>query len=379
MPTQTRIASFNVENLFARAKAMNIKDWSKGGPLLAAQAALNDLIQRDQYDDATKAEMITHLGTLGLLHNDEGPYAWLRKIRGRFIVRPRGDKEPYIGATGRDSWIGWAELKTEPVSALAMTHTAMVMSEVNAHVLGVVEAESRPLLGKFSSAMLGEVGGKPYDQVMVIDGNDDRGIDVGVLTRDEHVITDIRTHVYDVDKGGVIFSRDCAEYHILIRGKQRLVVLVNHFKSKGYGSENDPIGAKRRFRQAARLAMIYRDLRDRGHEHVAVLGDFNDVITSDALKPLVERTDLRDISEHAHFEWNGRKGTFQSGNEAHKIDFVLLSPELFALAKGGAVFRKGIYRGNRTKNPWEIFPTLTKAEHGASDHAAIFADIEWAD
>lgn len=55
---------------------------------------------------------------------------------------------------------------------------------------------------------------------------------------------------------------------------------------------------------------------------------------------IVDRTDLRDISEHAQFEWNGRKGTFQSGNEADKIDFVLLSPELFALAKGGAVFRK---------------------------------------
>ena len=378
MTPHTRIASYNVENLFARAKVMNLKDWKKGAPYLAAHARLNDLIQQEEYDDSTKKEMLTHLEQLGLLKSDEGTYARLRKIRGRFVVRPRkAGTSPYIGASGRDSWIGWVDLKTEQVTGLAMTHTAKVMSEVNAHVLGVVEAESRPLLAMFSSAMLEEVGGTPYDQVMLIDGNDDRGIDVGLLTRDDHSITEIRTHLYDADKAGVIFSRDCAEYHIRVRGTHHLVVLVNHFKSKGYGSKNDPIGARRRFRQAARLAAIYQDLRDRDLAHVAVLGDFNDTITSDALKPLVERTDLRDVSEHPNFEWNGRKGTFKSGNEDDKIDYVLLSPELFALTTGGAVFRKGVYRGNRTKDPWDIFDTMTKPQHEASDHAAIYADIDW--
>jgi hypothetical protein len=71
------------------------------------------------------------------------------------------------------------ELKTEPVNELAMEHTAMVMRDVNAQVLGVVEAESRIALDKFSEQMLEKVGGTPYAHVMVIDGNDDRGIDVG--------------------------------------------------------------------------------------------------------------------------------------------------------------------------------------------------------
>jgi hypothetical protein len=34
-----RIASFNVENLFERAKALNLESWTPGKPILAAQAA----------------------------------------------------------------------------------------------------------------------------------------------------------------------------------------------------------------------------------------------------------------------------------------------------------------------------------------------------
>ena len=41
---------------------------------------------------------------------------------------------------------------------------------------------------------------------------------------------------------------------------------------------------------------------------------------------------------------------------------MLLSPALFAKSTGGGVFSKGVWRGNRTKNPWEIYETLT-AEH----------------
>ena len=40
------------------------------------------------------------------------------------------------------------------------------------------------------------------------------------------------------------------------------------------------------------------------------------------------------------------------------------------------VFRKGVWRGSRTKDPWDIFPTMTEEKHQASDHSAIYADLE---
>jgi hypothetical protein len=33
-----------------------------------------------------------------------------------------------------------------------------------------------------------------------------------------------------------------------------------------------------------------------------------------------------------------------------------MSDPLFALVTGGGVFRKGVWHGNRTKDPWELFP-----------------------
>jgi hypothetical protein len=96
---------------------------------------------------------------------------------------------------------------------------------------------------------------------------------------------------------------------------------------------------------------------------------------SDALKPLIGGTDLRDISTHPTFDFGPRQGTFRSGNEGDKIDYVLLSPALFARATGGAVFRRGVWRGPRTRNPWPIYDTLTADVHAASDHAAIYADL----
>lgn len=369
-----RLASFNVENLFSRAKAMNLATWAEGAPVLAAHAELNALLQRPDYGPVAD-RILELLGDLGILRDDEGPYVRLRKIRGRLVRRPRtGDVE--LAVRGRADWIGWVELKTEPVDELAMQHTAMVIRDVGADVMGVVEAESRPTLRLFTEAMLAKVQGDPYEQVMLVDGNDQRGIDVGVLARRRYPLAEIRSHIYDADAEGAVFSRDCCEYHFRLDGGDRLVVLANHFKSKGYSSPDDRMGAKRRTRQAKRVAAVYRALRRDGLRHIAIVGDLNDDPSSAALQPLLADTNLRDISDHPDFDWGGRKGTFGSGDEKEKIDYVLLSPDLFHRATGGAVFRRGIWRGPRTENPWPIYETLTESVHAASDHAAIYADID---
>lgn len=369
-----RLASFNVENLFARAKALDPATWTANKPVLAAQVEVNDLFQRQTYDEPTKARILTLLGTLGLERSDDAALVRLRKIRGQLLRRPRAGGAEVV-ADGRADWIGWVELKTEPVDEWATRHTAMVMRDVGADILGVVEADDRPLLRLFSDALLTEVHGRPYAQVMLIDGNDDRGIDVGILARAAYTLTEMRTHVFDEDSVGVIFSRDCAEYHFDGPGGP-LVILANHFKSKGYSTPGDPIGAKKRRRQATRVAAIYDGLRTAGIDRIAVTGDLNDDPASAALAPLLSGTDLRDISEHDAFDWGGRTGTFGSGNEKDKIDYVLLSPSLYATATGGGVFRKGVWHGPRTKDPWPIYDTLTSEVRAASDHAAIYADLD---
>ena len=114
-----------------------------------------------------------------------------------------------VVAGGREDWVGWVELKTEPVNVLATRHTAMVMRDTSADILGVMEAEDRISLRDFSKVMLAKVGAQPYPHVMVIDGNDGRGIDVGILTRSGFPIGEIVSHVDDGGENNEVFSCDC--------------------------------------------------------------------------------------------------------------------------------------------------------------------------
>jgi len=313
-----RIASYNVENLFERAKALEPSTWNVGAPILAAHAEINALFNELDYTDEIKKRILELLEVLGLLRADSAALAELRVIRGKLLLRHR-DGTVEVAARGRAGWIGWVELKTEVVDELAMRHTAMVMRDLQADILGVVEADSRPTLQMFSTAELSAIPhGVPFAHCLLVDGNDPRGIDVGLLTREDFEVTSIRTHIFDEDDDGVIFSRDCCEYHLEAPDHSPLVVLMNHFKSKGYGSPDDKTGAKRRLRQSTRVASIYESLKARGLSQVVVLGDLNDTPDSDSLKPLLQGTDLRDISTHDKFDWAGRQGTF--GGTKEKID-----------------------------------------------------------
>src|SRR5439155_893967 len=125
--------------------------------------------------------------------------------------------------------------------------------------------------------------------------NDDRGIDVGLMSRSGYEIERVRSHVDDSDAHGLIFSRDCPEYTITTPAGKRLLLLVNHLKSKGFGSTAS--NNARRLRQATRVAEIYTRQRQNGEKNIVVLGDFNDSPDSAQLQPLLAGTDHKDISQ----------------------------------------------------------------------------------
>jgi endonuclease/exonuclease/phosphatase family metal-dependent hydrolase len=250
--------------------------------------------------------------------------------------------------------------------------TARVIQDVNADILAVVEAENRIALGHFNEQLLKPIEAD-YRETMLIDGNDERGIDVGILTKPGFQIESMVSHINDMRGDFPIFSRDCPEFIIRV-GNTRLLVMVNHFKSKGFGSQTSS-NAKRRA-QAQRVREIYDQRRSEGMELIAIAGDLNDTPESDPLKPLLgDGSDLRDISEHPSFISDGRPGTYANGTASNKIDYLLLSPALFDRVKSGSVFRKGVW-GGRNGTLFPHYPEMTKPIHAASDHAAIWADVE---
>ena len=183
--------------------------------------------------------MVELLEVLGLTRSDAAEFAVLRQVRGHLVKRPRAGGVEVV-ATGRADWVGWVELTTEPVTEAAVANTARVIADLSPDILGVVEAENRVVLKHFADAQLMDpIGAALYPQIMLIDGNDDRGIDVAILTKRGWPLGTIRTHVDDADHAGVIFSRDCPEYEIRTPGGHRIVVLLNHLKSKGFGKQSD--------------------------------------------------------------------------------------------------------------------------------------------
>ncbi|MBL1174511.1 MAG: endonuclease/exonuclease/phosphatase family protein [Pantanalinema sp. GBBB05] len=366
-----RIAAFNVENLFSRVRAMNLEDWEAGKPILTEYSRLNSLLLEPVYTTAIKSEILASLDRLDLLKSDNSPYVILRQNRGEFLKRSRSGS-PEIVAEGRGDWVGWVDLKTEPVNAIAMKMTARVIQDVNADILTVVEAENRIALNHFNQQLLKPIAAD-YRETMLIDGNDERGIDVGILTKPGCQIESMVSHINDRQGEFPIFSRDCPEFTIRV-GQTTLLVLVNHFKSKGFGSQTAS-NAKRRS-QAQRVREIYEQRKREGIELIVIAGDLNDTPTSKPLEPLLaDRSDLRDISLHPSFVSDGRPGTYGNGTASQKIDYLLLSPALFDRVSSGGVFRQGVW-GGKNGTLFPHYAEMTQAIHAASDHAAIWADID---
>lgn len=209
-----RLAVYNVENLFDRAKAMNLETWSEGKPILEDFARLNALLGQIVYSENDKAEMTGLIVKLGMEKSDIGPYVLLRRNRGGLLKRPEAGGVK-LTANGRADWVGSLELRDAPINEHSMRNTARVMNDLEADVLGVVEAESRPVLAAFNTEILPAIGGAPFHHVMLIDGNDERGIDVGIMTGKNFPIGRLRSHVDDrLPNNSPVFSRDCPEFEI---------------------------------------------------------------------------------------------------------------------------------------------------------------------
>lgn len=129
-----RIASFNVESLFERPVALNQETWEQGKPVLEAFAALNALLGKEVYTEQDKAAIVELLKKLQLGKDDGGgKWAVLRQNRGKLVKRVPG-QDPVVVASGRADWIGWVELKKEPLREVAIQNTARVLKDIGADV-----------------------------------------------------------------------------------------------------------------------------------------------------------------------------------------------------------------------------------------------------
>lgn len=135
--------------------------------------------------------------------------------------------------------------------------SALAIADMGADILCLQEVDSMEALKAFEYGYLFRMVGSGYRHKYLVEGNDSRGIDVGVMMRDETAdgekieIVDIRSHAAltyrDLDlftpalsatnkADDKIFKRDCLELELKIGGRP-LSIYVVHLKSMTNGRE----------------------------------------------------------------------------------------------------------------------------------------------
>jgi endonuclease/exonuclease/phosphatase family metal-dependent hydrolase len=355
MPDTFRIASFNAENLFSRAKILNLADNSVITDAMKKVDQLNKLLAKDNYTAATKAKILS-------LHHELDEYILIRENRGKLFNRAKTK----VVVDGAGQWDGGIEFKRERFTELTRENTAKVIKTVKADVACIIEAEDRPSLAAFSRDMLAS---RKYKYAMLIDGNDPRGIDVGLLSN--FPVLDIKTHIYDGPANSRTFSRDCLRVEMALSPQRRLHLLCNHFKSKSGGEGTTDA---RRERQAKAVAKILEDY-DLKNDLVVVAGDLNDTPARPPLAALLSLPRLHDVLA-LQFPDAKDRWTYHYKKQ-EQIDYLLVSDPLKDRFVQAGVERRGIFDLAAITGGIEAaFDSVTAATNAASDHGAVWAEFQ---
>ncbi|MBX3166459.1 MAG: endonuclease/exonuclease/phosphatase family protein [Candidatus Eremiobacteraeota bacterium] len=219
---------------------------------------------------------------------------------------------------------------TPAKSAASQAALAEVMVSSGADVIALQEVENIGILTAFRDQNgLGEI----YPHLLLLEGNDNRGIDVALMSKypiQNPVSHKETTFKVEGEKKKGHFLRDVLQADIEMPGKIPVRFFVTHFASKLGGQRSD------RLRQAeARAAreIIQKETAHFPGQRYVLLGDFNDTPDSPAVKtfttPDKNGWAMRDVfadapdtvsyptDEETAAKW-GRK----------KIDQILVSPQL---------------------------------------------------
>ncbi|MFT6142900.1 MAG: putative extracellular nuclease [Myxococcota bacterium] len=268
--------------------------------------------------------------------------------------------------------------------------TAQAMQACRADVFALQEVEDLDTLKKFRDQYLG--GREAWPHAIVIDGNDPRRIDVGVLSRLPIVHARSWQHLWNPADDAPRFDRDCLEVDVYEPGMGTVTLYINHFKSMRAPNRSTGPGRKlTRDKRVGQSRAVKAVVRERFGDAVneaafVVLGDLNDhlepsaegrsgireLVEWDAVENVVDRLPANDRWTH-HFQGYKQKNL----PPAHRqLDYILPSRKLAALNAGlPHIERRGLPR--RTERfTGKRFEGIGKHRPKASDHCPVFWDIK---
>ncbi|MCC7290531.1 MAG: endonuclease/exonuclease/phosphatase family protein [Phycisphaerales bacterium] len=216
-----------------------------------------------------------------------------------------------------------ADEGTEPKPKAQMERVAKAIRELNADVVALEEIETREYLHRFVDAFLPDLG---Y-QVVEIEGNDPRGIDVAVLSRVPVGAVTSHRHLSFPDATGKPsrFKRDLLSVTIEPPGGEAFDVWVVHLQSNYEGKEYaEPVrlGEARKVR-----SLLDQRLKADPKARILIMGDFNDVWESAGVKAIVGdgATALKCFAEELPTD---ARITYSKEPYRSMIDFILATPAM---------------------------------------------------
>jgi endonuclease/exonuclease/phosphatase family metal-dependent hydrolase len=195
---------------------------------------------------------------------------------------------------------------------------------LNADVIAVEEVENRFYLERFVNTFLPEMG---YRDVVLFEGNDGRGIDVGLISRIPVGEVRSRRHLRfeGHDGGEARFNRDVLAVTLEPKEGKPFDVWVVHLKSNAGGREAaEPIRLAEA-REVRRL--LDEELAENAEARIIVTGDFNDMPESATLKAIVGNGDAALWSAGSD-QKDPEAVTYNTGEYRSVIDFILCSPAM---------------------------------------------------
>lgn len=321
----------------------------------------------------------------------------------------------FLDEPGSRAWRDMSEGEWQKLSAATVDNKSLKKTlwladsllEIDADVVCLNEVGGLESIHNFNKYFLN-------DQYVphLIEGNSDRGIDVGYLVKKSlPVRCELRTHKerplgflypHDVQSNAYhavhnpervikshYFSRDCSELRIYPAGDEvgarpALILMLVHLKSKLDPDHIDPQGRSRRTAEVKTLVDVYLETRAEFTPPVPTLiaGDFNGFARpSKRSEEFVEmaRTDLTSTSELVGYA--GEDAATQivysrsSGAQFLEIDFIFVSPELgrHLIKDASHVFR---YR-SELRVPLPLPQTYDQRLYLPSDHYPVVATFDY--
>jgi len=228
-----------------------------------------------------------------------------------------------------------------------------MLRKIGADVVALEEVENRGVVQHFVDEHLADF----HYEVVEVEGNSGRGIDVALLSR--LPVREVTSHRHFDFKDGngapMRFQRDLLQVRIAPDGFYPFDVFVVHLKSKHGGAEASlPL----RMGEAREIRKIFDDiLRHDSQQRFVICGDFNDTLDSEPVQTILGSGayGLRKFVDDLPAD---QRITYNRGHLS-MIDFIFASPAMGANYVDGSY---GVVGGT--------------VESNGSDHNPVFASFK---